>query len=58
MLFTTNISKENIYWHCNGKFPHCLNTSLGLNPLITLIILFWIQKINILKEELPQKIIA
>jgi hypothetical protein len=61
MLFTMNISEENIYWDCKGKILHSLNASLqeslGLNPLITLITLFWVLKVCILQEELPQNII-
>jgi hypothetical protein len=45
----TNISKENIYWDYSGKIPQSLNASLQEslvhNPLIALIILFWILKI-------------
>jgi hypothetical protein len=61
MLFTTNISKENMYWDCKGKILHSLNASLqeslDLNPFITLITFFWVIKICILQEELPQNII-
>jgi hypothetical protein len=38
-----------MYWDCNGKILQTLNVSLqeylGLNPLMILIILFWILKI-------------
>jgi hypothetical protein len=44
MLFTMNISKENMYWDCKDKILHFLNASLqeslGFNPLTTLITLF------------------
>jgi hypothetical protein len=51
----------NIDWDCSSNIPQSLNASLqeslDLNPLITLIILFWILKMCIFKEEFPQKII-
>jgi hypothetical protein len=47
-----NVNKENMYWDCNGKILQNLNASLqeslGLKPLIILIILFWILKICML----------
>jgi hypothetical protein len=61
LFFTTNNSKENIYWDCKDRISshlnNCLQESLLLDFVIIQIIRFWVLKISVLCSEFPQKII-
>ena len=58
LLFTTNNRREKIYCDISGRIPNCLNKclqeSLGLESVITLITLVCSQKTDTMSRNAPE----